>query len=119
MQIKSIVLIAMIKGNASNKKARQNLRYWRLTQLEAAIDGDVLLAIIEPSPMTTESGKDNAKACYVMNSILNLHRCKTSITDQVIVANQSCSWMELHSMDPSLYSTPITIERSMLHPWLV
>lgn len=83
----------MIKGNASNKKAHQNLRYWRLTQLETAIDGDVLLTIIKPSPTTTESGEDNAKACYVLNSILNLHRCKTSITDPVIVANHETEEM--------------------------
>lgn len=83
----------MIKGNASSEKAHQNLRYWLLTQLEAAIDGDVLRALIESSPMTTESGKDNAKACYVLNSILNLHRCKTSITDQIIVANHETEEM--------------------------
>lgn len=93
MQIKSIVLIAMMEGNASNEKAHQNLCYWLLTQLEAALDGDVLLAMIEPSPTTTESGKDNAKACYILNSILNLHRCKTSITDQVIVANHETEEM--------------------------
>lgn len=83
----------MMKGNASTDKAHQNLRYWLLTQLEAAIDGDVLLALIESSPMTSESGKDNAKACYVLNSILNLHQCETSITDQIIVANHETEEM--------------------------